>query len=113
MALTRNESTVHEKVGRYEKMSHEGLVGLALGPDIDLRIFYMNWAHAYAVTEESPKGTSRSFQVYDKYGDAVHKIFLRGTDEDLMTWYDFVERHADDNQAAGGSVRIATAPYPP
>jgi putative hemin transport protein len=101
MALTRNESTVHEKVGTYEKMSHEGLVGLALGPDIDLRIFYMHWAHAYAVTEESPKGTARSLQVYDKYGCAVHKIFLRGTDDDLMTWYDFVERHADANQAAG------------
>lgn len=101
MALTRNESTVHEKVGKYEKMSHEGPVGLALGPDIDLRIFYMNWAHAYAVTEESPKGTARSLQVYDKYGDAVHKIFLRGSEEDLMTWYDFVERHAHPNQAAG------------
>src|SRR5262245_16454848 len=28
MALTRNETTVHEKVGRYGEMSHQGLVGL-------------------------------------------------------------------------------------
>ncbi len=101
MALTRNESTVHEKTGKYEQMSHEGPVGLALGPDIDLRIFYMHWAHGYAVTEDSPKGTSRSLQIYDKYGDAVHKIFLRGTEDDLMTWSDFIERHADANQAPG------------
>ena len=101
MALTRNESTVHEKTGRYEQMSHEGTVGLALGPDIDLRIFYMHWAHGYAVTEESPKGTARSLQIYDKYGDAVHKIFLRGTDDDLMTWSDFIERHADSDQTPG------------
>ena len=46
MALTRNESVVHEKVGRYEDLSHEGLMGLALGKDIDLRIFYHRWRHA-------------------------------------------------------------------
>lgn len=103
MALTRNESTVHEKVGRYEKMSHEGLVGLALGPDIDLRIFYMHWAHGFAVTEESPKGTARSLQIYDRYGDAVHKVFLRGTEDDLVSWYEFVERHADADQSPGGT----------
>ena len=101
MALTRNESTVHEKVGKYERMSHEGPVGLALGPDIDLRIFYMHWAHAYAVTEDSPKGTARSLQVYDKHGDALHKVFLRGSDDDLMAWFGFVERHAHATQTPG------------
>ena len=33
MALTRNESTVHEKTGVYEKLSATGPVGLALGED--------------------------------------------------------------------------------
>ena len=31
LALTRNETTVHEKTGCYEEMSHQGLIGLALG----------------------------------------------------------------------------------
>ena len=40
MALTRNESTVHEKTGVYQKLSANGGVGLALGRDIDLRMFF-------------------------------------------------------------------------
>src|SRR5579863_3807996 len=49
MALTRNEAAVHEKDGLFEQMSHDGLVGLALGAAIDLRIFYNNWASGFAV----------------------------------------------------------------
>jgi putative hemin transport protein len=39
MALTRNESAVHEKIGYYQNVSYDH-VGLVVGPDIDLRIFY-------------------------------------------------------------------------
>ena len=35
MALTRNEAAVHEKDGAFEDMSHDGLIGLVLGADID------------------------------------------------------------------------------
>ncbi len=38
MALTRNESTVHEKDGVYRNVSVNGHVGLALDPLIDLRV---------------------------------------------------------------------------
>ncbi|WP_276558755.1 ChuX/HutX family heme-like substrate-binding protein, partial [Burkholderia multivorans] len=51
MALTRNDAAVHEKDGAYAQMSHDGLVGLALG-DIDLRIFYRQWAYAFAVRDD-------------------------------------------------------------
>lgn len=104
MALTRNENVVHEKIGRYEALSHEGLMGLALGKDIDLRIFYHRWRHAYAVTEESPGGAQRSLQIYDSYGDAVHKVFLRG-ESDLDNWLAFIERNASDDQRPGERVR--------
>jgi putative hemin transport protein len=103
LALTRNESAVHEKVGRYEDLSHEGLIGLALGKAIDLRIFYHRWRYAYAVTEESPKGEQRSLQIYDVLGDAVHKVFLR-EGSDLAAWMDFVERNAHDEQAPGEAI---------
>jgi putative hemin transport protein len=103
MALTRNESVVHEKVGRYEEMSHQGLMGLATGTDIDLRIFYHRWKHAYAVTEEGGKGGQRSLQIYDPHGDAVHKVFLR-EDSDLAAWMAFVLRNAHDDQAPSVAV---------
>lgn len=106
LALTRNETTVHEKTGRYEDMSHQGLIGLALGRAIDLRIFYHRWARAYAVTEDTEQGEQRSLQVYDGQGDAVHKVFLRG-DSDLVAWFDFVERNAHEDQRAGDDFAAA------
>jgi putative hemin transport protein len=117
MALTRNESAVHEKVGVYEAMSHDGQVGLALGKAIDLRIFYAHWAHAYAVAEEhSEPGqpVRHSLQVFDAYGDAVHKTLLRPR-SDRAAWRRFVERNADARQQPGVDLLVRparTAPAP-
>jgi len=77
MALTRNESCVHERVGRFQNVSFDGPVGLVLGPDIDLRIFSSGWRLGYAVEEPSPQGTKRSLQFFDAQGTAIHKIHLR------------------------------------
>lgn len=112
MALTRNESAVHEKDGRFEDMSHEGQVGLALGRDIDLRIFYARWRHAYAVSEEAPHGVQRSLQIFDAYGTAVHKVFLRAA-SDLAAWMALVERNAHDDQTPGERVEAPATPAPP
>ena len=76
MALTRNASCVHEKVGVYKNASQDGPVGLLLG-EIDLRIFYHAWAHGFAVREMTQDGLQRSLQFYDKAGVAIHKIHLR------------------------------------
>jgi putative hemin transport protein len=108
MALTRNDSVVHEKVGRYEQMSHEGAMGMALGPDIDLRIFYQRWAHAYAVREDGARGPQHSLQVFDAHGVAIHKVFLR-EHSDHAAWDAFVERHRHPRQAPGEQVEPATA----
>jgi len=112
LALTRNDSTVHEKTGRFENMSHEGQVGLALGREIDLRIFYGQWQHGYAVSEETAQGVQRSVQFFDARGVAVHKVFLRDG-SDLAAWSELLARHADANQSPGERVRpgaTATAP---
>lgn len=111
MALTRNEAAVHEKTGTYESMSHEGLMGLAVGADIDLRIFYMRWAHAFAVTECTSRGPQRSLQIYDAAGTAMHKVFLK-EGADLAAWAAFTEAHADAAQTPGGHFEPALAPPP-
>jgi len=112
MALTRNATTVHEKTGCFEHMSHEGQVGLALGKDIDLRIFYARWAHGYAVSEETPQGVRRSLQFFDAQGTAIHKVFLRESST-LMAWLGLVERNAHADQSAGQRVSPAATPPPP
>ncbi|MGQ0510836.1 MAG: hemin-degrading factor [Betaproteobacteria bacterium] len=112
MALTRNESCVHEKDGPYENISAEGMVGLALGEAIDLRLFFSHWKHAFAIEESTPRGTQRSLQVYDASGAAVHKIFLREA-SDAAAWRRIVDAFAAADQAPGLSVQPAPAPETP
>lgn len=77
MALTRNDSCVHERKGIYGDISVEGQMGLFVGDDIDLRVFFSQWKYSTAVVETTPEGdTKRSLQFFDKYGKAVHKIHL-------------------------------------
>src|SRR3954470_3411359 len=85
MALTRNETVVHERRGTYAEASFNDHVGLVLGPDIDLRIFLKSWRFIFAVEEESRRGTSRSLQIFDRSGTAVHKIYAE-QDTDGAAW---------------------------
>ncbi|MEM6304259.1 MAG: ChuX/HutX family heme-like substrate-binding protein [Pseudomonadota bacterium] len=77
MALTRNVSCVHEKVGVYENYHSGHHASMVLAEDIDLRIFPSHWQHGFMVEKEIDGGVRRSLQVFDAAGDAVHKIFLR------------------------------------
>ena len=71
MALSRNAWCVHERHGRYEDIQAEGPMGVVLGPDIDLRMFFDCWRSAWAVTE----GGRHSLQFFDREGVAVHKVY--------------------------------------
>lgn len=75
MALTRNGSVVHERHGVYGELSVEGHVGLIVGEDIDLRIFFGPWAHGFAVSEDTKAGPRNSLQFFDAAGQAIHKIY--------------------------------------
>lgn len=112
MALTRNEVAVHEKVGAYAGMSHQGGVGLALGA-IDLRIFYQAWAHAFAVSEVDEQGqTQRSLQVFDAQGVALHKVILKPGAR-LAAWEQLVSDFTAPDQEPGLVPRPAAAAEPP
>ncbi|MET0209338.1 MAG: ChuX/HutX family heme-like substrate-binding protein [Burkholderiaceae bacterium] len=104
MALTRNESCVHEKVGVYRDASAQGpqrLVGLVLGGAIDLRIFYSHWRHGFAVTERLSDGAQqRSLQFFDAAGHAIHKIFLK-PESALAAYEGLVETFLSDDQDPG------------
>lgn len=76
LALTRNESCVHERRGAYEGYQGGAHAAMVVGPEIDLRIFPAHWVHAFAVEEPGEQGMKRSLQVFDAAGDAVHKIHL-------------------------------------
>lgn len=108
MALTRNASCVHEKNGVYHPVSQMGRIGLVQGPDIDLRLFYSHWAHAFAVSETTPKGLQRSVQFFDAHGCAVHKVFLT-TASHTAAHAPWLAQWADADQCTG---MWAAAPPP-
>lgn len=81
MALTRNDHCVHERKGVYHHLSFNGSVGLAVNPDIDLRLFMKRWHFGFAVNENE----RLSLQFFDQDGSAVHKIYL--TDKSDLTAY--------------------------
>jgi putative hemin transport protein len=97
MALTRNDSCVHEKTGVYRNTSHSHHIGLVLGGEIDLRIFYQQWAYGFAVVEKTDKGLQRSLQFFDASGVAVHKIFMR-PQSDVSAYAELVARFAASDQ---------------
>jgi len=102
MALTRNESCVHEKVGVYSNASkgpHN--IGLVLGGAIDLRLFYAPWAHGFAVRERLSDGAlQQSLQFFDAAGQAIHKIFMRPGSH-MEAYGELVGRFADTDQETG------------
>jgi putative hemin transport protein len=100
MALTRNASCVHEKTGIYRNVSHQGHVGLVLGGEIDLRVFYQQWSHGFGVVEQTEQGVQRSLQFFDAQGTAIHKVFLKPP-SNVEAYLGLVANFADSNQTAG------------
>lgn len=100
MALTRNESVVHEKIGTYGGVQLGKEAGVVIGDEIDLRIFPLRWKHAFAVEKSGEDGqTRRSLQFFDGAGDAVHKVHLRPA-SNLSSYRALVERLASSDQTA-------------
>lgn len=101
MALTRNESTVHEKTGVYRNISAQGHMGLALGEDIDLRIFFSRWHAGFYVFEPAndPRNpASESLQFFDVHGAAVHKVFAR-PETDREAFRDVADQFSEAGKA--------------
>ena len=115
MALTRNESTVHEKTGVYQNLSATGPVGLAVNEDIDLRLFFMHWHAGFAVTEAAANpgvAPALSLQFYDAAGLAVHKVFCRDA-SDRAAFEAVMQRFAAPHLAPTfGPKKARPAPRP-
>ena len=108
MALTRNASCVHEKVGVYNNASQDGPAGLLVG-EIDLRIFYHAWAHGFAVREMTKDGLQRSLQFFDKAGVAIHKIHL-STQSCVANYDALLNQYQSHDQTPGIQVTSLDKP---
>src|SRR5690625_266156 len=89
MALTRNDWCVHDRHGQYLDIHAGEKMGIVLGPDIDLRMFFTCWDSTWAVND----GGRHSIQFFDSAGTAVHKVFC--TDHsDMQAYRDLIDRFA-------------------
>lgn len=112
MALTRNASCVHEKIGAYDNYHPGNHAAMVLTEDIDLRIFPSHWKHAFLVEKPVKSGLQRSLQVFDAAGDAVHKVFLRD-DSDHKAFESCQTEYALEDQSTFLKVEIRSPPEKP
>lgn len=84
MTLTRNEAAAHETTGRAGETAGIGAIGQVTG-EIDLRLFYRGWRAGYEVEEETRSGLRRSFQIFDRAGESILKIFAVA-ETDMAAW---------------------------
>jgi putative hemin transport protein len=100
MALTRNESAVHEKIGIYGGVRLGEGAGVVINGEINLRVFPPQWKHAFAVERRDGEGRTRhSLQFFDAAGDAVHKVHLRPA-SDMACYEALVAKLASSDQRA-------------
>ncbi len=101
MALTRNDNCVHERKGIYDnfEIHHHGkmTIGLFVNPDIDLRLFLNHWQYAFALNDGVAPKTRKSLQFFDKYGTALHKIYLTDNSDEVK-FNDLVAKFTHENQ---------------
>lgn len=112
MALTRNESAVHEKIGPYEKVVIGPRASMVLGEQIDLRIFPSRWAFGFALNKKNEDGSlRRSLQFFDQQGMAVHKVHARPA-TNMEAWDILVANLRHPDQSEGIAVTPAEAAPP-
>lgn len=78
MGLTRNDEAVHEKTGRYDRISTAGDWLLLSGHGVNTALLTGLWHAGFAVCETTRIGERRSLQFFDARGGAVYKLYLTG-----------------------------------
>ncbi|MEL6504900.1 MAG: ChuX/HutX family heme-like substrate-binding protein [Pseudomonadota bacterium] len=113
MALTRNESAVHEKIGVYTDYHGSPHASMMLGGEIDTRMFPKHFVHGFAVSKETENGTKHSLQFFDASGEATHKIHARAA-TDLDQWKRLTESllHEDQSTRFDGAAISETQSHP-
>ncbi|NQW84278.1 MAG: hemin-degrading factor [Alcaligenaceae bacterium] len=111
MALTRNSSCVHEKIGVYQNATMTERVGVLASENIDLRAFYSKWTHGFAVSEMKIRGQQHSLQFFDVSGVAIHKIYLR--EHSKVQAYQSLVKHFAEGSQQPGLYTENLAPKPP
>lgn len=111
MVLTRNEHCVHERKGVFEEVSMHGQhMGIVVGRDIDLRMFFACWAFGFAVFENEAAGFKKSIQLFDYQGTAIVKVYLQPESDEAA--FDLLVRDFQE-PLQSTELELRPAPQPP
>lgn len=111
--VLRNSHAIHEKQGVYENVGLSGGASIALNiAGIGLRIFPEHWHHAIAVEDAGETPSVRSIQLYDKYGAAIQKVFMRDNREKERYNLADALRTAESPRFLTGQTPAIQAPAP-
>ncbi|BDS09321.1 hemin-degrading factor [Aureispira anguillae] len=107
IALTRNEHAVHETKGIYDNVSfmRKAPMGITHNEIIDLRYFMSDWAHVYAAIFTAGKRQLHSIQIFDKFGNAIHKIYTTPA-SNLEAYHALVKKYNQENRATTGVEKM-------
>jgi putative hemin transport protein len=104
MSLTRNDACILEHKGAFEKvhvMEGHRPMATVIGP-VETRVFFSAWHVAFAVTEEKSDRILKSFQVFDRSGEAITKIYLQEKEGaqklDDTAFYKIIEDFRSEDQ---------------
>ncbi|MFT4274624.1 MAG: ChuX/HutX family heme-like substrate-binding protein [Pantoea sp.] len=111
-SITRNEYAVHEQSGVFTNLQPAGHAWIVLNPrDLDLRLLPSAWNSAFALREQSARGERQSLQIFDRYGDAVLKIYT--TDHtDMAAWQALLARFVRPAPAPRERLPVPVAEMP-
>ncbi len=92
---------VHERHGPYREVtiSGNGQMGWLWCADIDLRLFLSGWARVFAIAEDTPRGTQRKPEVFDRQAWRCTRSSLTERSE-VSAWARGLERFRAEAQCA-------------
>ncbi|SNS32903.1 putative hemin transport protein [Belliella buryatensis] len=112
MSLCRSNGCVLEHKGNFQKINIEGnaphLIATVIGP-IEQRIFFSAWKFGFAVVNETPRGTMRSFQFFDKEGMAILKVYLQ-EESKVDVFQELIDQYKSADQDANLDIENFVKP---
>ena len=101
MTLTRNDGCVLEHKGSFEKIGIQGELNTEVATvigSIEQRIFFKDWKFGFAAEIVTAKGPQKSFQFFDKAGEAIMKIYIQHEGGNEEAYQMLLEKYKSANQ---------------
>jgi putative hemin transport protein len=109
MSLTRNDGCVLEHKGNFEKIGVHGEpnteVATVIG-SIEQRVFFKDWKFGFAAETPTNKGPQKSFQFFDKAGEAIMKIYIQEEGGNKEAYADLIQKYKSADQNPDISYEI-------